>query len=79
MSRSRIESTKSRRPAAAKEKASVTSAPVVDNQHAEEQPRVCFVVRWRGGAIASRSSKLEGYRNGGAVQCLEVGLSSKQE
>ncbi|CAG8056267.1 unnamed protein product [Penicillium nalgiovense] len=32
--------TKSRRPAAAKEKASVTSAPVVDNQHAEEQPRL---------------------------------------
>ncbi|KXG50498.1 uncharacterized protein PGRI_069890 [Penicillium griseofulvum] len=33
-------STKSRRPAAAKEKVSVTSAPVVDNQHAEEQPRL---------------------------------------
>ncbi|CRL21649.1 unnamed protein product [Penicillium camemberti] len=32
--------TKSRRPAATKEKASVTSAPVVDNQHAEEQPRL---------------------------------------
>ncbi|KAJ5822585.1 hypothetical protein N7447_004925 [Penicillium robsamsonii] len=32
--------TKSRRPAAAKEKASVTSAPVVDHQHAEEQPRL---------------------------------------
>ncbi|CAI7627180.1 hypothetical protein PCG10_000936 [Penicillium crustosum] len=32
--------TKSRRPAAAKEKASITSAPVVDNQHAEEQPRL---------------------------------------
>ncbi|KAG0160650.1 hypothetical protein PDIDSM_8180 [Penicillium digitatum] len=32
--------TKSRRPAAAKEKVSVTSAPVVDNQHAEEQPRL---------------------------------------
>lgn len=37
--------TKSRRPAAAKEKASVTSAPVVDNQHAEEQPRVCFILK----------------------------------
>ncbi|CAI7601773.1 unnamed protein product [Penicillium glandicola] len=33
--------TKSRRPAVAKEKASVTSAPIVDNQHvAEEQPRL---------------------------------------
>ncbi|KAF4767508.1 hypothetical protein HAV15_009749 [Penicillium sp. str.  len=32
--------TKSRRPAAAKEKALITSAPVVDNQHAEEQPRL---------------------------------------
>ncbi|OQE34852.1 hypothetical protein PENCOP_c015G06858 [Penicillium coprophilum] len=32
--------TKSRRPAAAKEKAAVTSAPVVDNQHVEEQPRL---------------------------------------
>ncbi|KAJ5375678.1 hypothetical protein N7517_007684 [Penicillium concentricum] len=32
--------TKSRRPAAAKEKTSITSAPIVDNQHAEEQPRL---------------------------------------
>ncbi|KAJ5972965.1 uncharacterized protein N7479_002883 [Penicillium vulpinum] len=32
--------TKSRRPAAAKEKTSITSAPVVDTQHAEEQPRL---------------------------------------
>ena len=36
--------TKSRRPAAAKEKASITSAPVVDNQHAEE-PRVSFILK----------------------------------
>lgn len=28
------------------------------------------VVRWRGGAIASRSSRLEGYWNGGVFQCL---------
>ncbi|KAJ9484616.1 hypothetical protein VN97_g8750 [Penicillium thymicola] len=32
--------TKSRRPAAAKEKTMITSAPVVDNQHAEGQPRL---------------------------------------
>jgi hypothetical protein len=32
------------------------------------------VVRWRGGAIASRSSRLEGYWNGGVVQCLGSGL-----
>lgn len=37
--------TKSRRPAAAKEKALITSAPVVDNQHAEEQPRVSFILK----------------------------------
>lgn len=37
--------TKSRRPAAAKEKASVTSAPVVENQHAEEQTRVSFILK----------------------------------